>query len=92
MARSRAPSSPIALDVAPIVAELKARGLEVAEVVETRPAGCKHPVKVETVARLAMPFGRAITKIALNYLAHEYGAQTALMAGFETARPLATRP
>lgn len=74
------------LDVTPVLAELKARGLEVSEVVETRRAGWKQTVRVETVARLAMPFGRAIAKIALNYLTHEYGPATTLMAGFETAR------
>lgn len=79
------------LDVAPILAELRARGMEVSEVVETRPAGWKQTVRVETVARLAMPFGRAITKIAFNYLAHEYGPATALMPEFETARRFVRR-
>jgi len=69
-----------------VLAALKERGQEVSDVVETSNAGLKQTVRVETVARLAMPFGRAITKIAFNYLAHEYGAQTALQAGFDTAR------
>lgn len=32
-----------------------------------------------------MTFGRAITKITLNYVAHEYGTKTALMAQFNEA-------
>lgn len=73
-------------DIQPVLAELRERGQEVSDLAETSNAGLKQTVRIETVARLAMPFGRAITKIAFNYLAHEYGAQTALQAGFDAAR------
>ena len=73
----------------PVLAELRARGTQISDVVESRPAGWRSVVREETRTRLGMTFGRAITKIALNYLAHEYGAGTATMAAFNTARRFA---
>jgi hypothetical protein len=76
-------------DAEPILAELRARGAQVSDLYESRPAGWRSAVRVETSAQLGMTFGRAITKISLNYLAHEYGGGVAMMAAFNTARRFA---
>ena len=73
-------------ELEPVLAALRERGMPLSDVEETRPAGWRSLEKFETRALLGMEFGRAITKIAFNYLAHEYGAGTALMAEFNTAR------
>ena len=64
-------------------------GMSISDVVQTRPAGWQGIERVETRGLLGMKFGRAITKIVLNYLAHEYGAATALMVQFSEARRFA---
>jgi hypothetical protein len=68
---------------------LRERGFQCGPLWESRPAGWMSRERVETAGQLGVPFGRAITKVAFNYLAHEYGAGTALMAAFNTARRFA---
>ena len=72
-------------DPAPVLAELGARGVQVSGEIE-RVAGPRSEEEFQIHAQLGMKFGRAITKITLNYVAHQYGAATALMAQFNKAR------
>jgi hypothetical protein len=66
-------------DATPVLAELHARGASLSDTIETL-TGPPSEEKFRIEGQLGMKFGRAITKITLNYIAHEYGAATALMA------------
>src|SRR5712664_538431 len=72
-----------------VVKELVARGLKY-EDVEVPPElriTVKMPVqRIENRAILAEKFGRALAKIALNYVASQCGAAIALMPQFDTVR------
>jgi len=65
---------------------LKALGAQTSDFVETREGNWRGRGKIEARTTLSHGFGRVITKISLNYLASQYGAQTALMPQFDVAR------
>lgn len=56
---------------------------------EVYPAHLRVQVPIRLRAKLTNKFGRVLTKIALNYLASQYGARTALMPQFDDARAYA---
>ena len=72
-----------------VVKELTARGLKY-EYAQTPPelsfVGKMLNQRIEARTIIADKFGRALAKIGLNYLAHEFGAATALMTQFNTVR------
>jgi hypothetical protein len=73
-------------DHGPILAELQKRGVNLSGDVETSNSRLQSTERFETQALLGMQFGRAITKIGLNYLAHQYGPAIARMPAFNNAR------
>lgn len=73
-------------DPDPVLETLRGMGLQISEMAESVPAHWRDRGRVEGRTVLGHQFGRAVTKIALNYLASQYGAQTALMPQFDQAR------
>lgn len=73
-------------DTSEVLDALRRIGAIVTELNETVPATWRGRAKVEIRTTLGQLFGRVITKIAMNYLASQYGARTALMPQFDQAR------
>ncbi|WP_395848113.1 HNH endonuclease [Cystobacter fuscus] len=69
-----------------VVADLKALGGQVVELHESRPAGYRGIERFETRTRMDTTFHRCIAKIGFNYLASQYGAETARMPQFDVVR------
>lgn len=69
-----------------VLAELHSLGVRTSDVGQTSQAHSKYEARVEVVTKLEHTFGRAITKIALNYLASQYGASVALLPQFDATR------